>query len=531
MEKELFILLSQLIKFIPFQIPKRIIRNPQLAPRNPPLTHQATREDGFSYQRTLPFSYSHLGPVVAVSDIDNNQTKEIISIDGSKDFIKIFHPENEQIDTLRDLITKGVNGLLVVDMNQDGLQDIVVTYGGYNVAKSDTSSFQHHFELFVNKGDLNFESFEQVMFSSSDIPSLGVIRGNDIDGDGDIDLFLGGTVRQNNFPISSKSYLYINDLEDGDLGIVMDALWTDTNNDGKKELMVAAHLKPIQILSFEQNQLTTYNFPKITPTGFWNSIQALDYDNDGDTDYLLANLGTNTPLSNGKTPISITYHDQDDNGSIDVFTGFRFNKESDEVPFEFRNEVIAQIPTLKKRFVDYKTYATTSFQEFIQLSNKEETGNQVIVESVEHQLLKNENGQLSMIPLPTSTQISPIFAWTTTTLNEDNLLDVIASTNLSYSREFWGTYAAADGFFLTNQQDSTHFKILPNAPRIKGDGRAIVPFLKEGKRSHFVSFVDAPMQQVSSNCADCFYYSAKPKEQAALITAGKENRTLIDLAL
>ena len=512
--------------------PQRITQNAQLLITPTPLIHQDTRQNDFSYQRTLPISYSHLGSVVAVADLDDNEQKAIVSIAGSQDFIKIFHPENGQIDTLKGLITKGVNGLLVADMNQNGLQDIVVTYGGYNVPDLNASTMtQHHFEIFLNKGNLNFESDIKIMFSSTDNPSLGVIRGEDIDKDGDIDLFLGGTVSQNNFPMASHSYLWINDLKVGlknnkeagtidllDLGIVMDALWTDVDDDGKKELMVAAHLKPIQIISFENGQLSTYNYPKITATGFWNSIQPLDYDNDGDTDYLVANLGTNTPLSNGNSPITITYQDQDENGSVDVFTGFRFNQETDEVPFEFRNEVIAQIPILKKQFLDYQSYATTSFDQFVQATTNKTTPKKIIIETVAHQLLKNENGQLTSIPLPTATQLSPIFGWTTTNVNEDKRLDVIASTNLSYSREFWGTYAALDGLFLLGQSDSTHFKTLTNAPKLKGDGRAIVSLLSGNQRHHFMSVVNAPMQVIQTPCSDCVYYTAQPNEQTALIT-------------
>jgi len=435
--------------------------NTQLTTSDTPLIHQSTREDGFSYQRTLPFSYSHLGPVLAVADIDADYKEELISIDENSDFIKIYHPENERIDTLMNLIDKGVNGLLVVDMNGDNASDLVLTYGGYNMA---ISNLQKSLQILFNDGNGNFTKENGLAYQLE--TSFGVVRGNDIDKDGDIDLFIGGTVSQNNFPLSSASYLFINDINHqgtanvdkselvslGDLGIIMDALWTDITDNGVMDLMIAAHLKPIQIMSIDERKLVENTSVVISDntTGFWNSIQALDYDNDGDTDYLVANLGINTPLSNGNTPISIAYQDQDDNGSIDVFTGFTFNKESGEVPFEFRNEVIGQIPILKKRFVDYQTYSTTSFQDFLQTSKNQKANNQVVVESVEHQLLKNENGQLVMTALPIATQLSPIFGWATTSLNEDNLLDIIASTNLSFSREFWGTYAAADGFFLTN---------------------------------------------------------------------------------
>ena len=407
-------------------------------------------------------------------------------------------------------------------MNGDNLEDLVVTYGGYGMAQQNLSK---SLQILINDGKNGFQKKEELSLSVGH--ALSVVRGNDIDKDGDIDLFLGGSISQNKFPLTHSSYLLINELGTtpkldkthlqslGDLGIVMDALWTDTNNDGTIELMVASHLKPIQILSFQEEKLV--NNLTINTTGFWNSIHPLDYDNDGDMDYLVGNLGINTPLSNGEMPITITYKDQDENGSIDVFTGFRFNQEKEIVPFEFRNEVIAQLPNLKKQFTDYQTFANSTFDDFVK-NTKQTDLNKIVVENFQHQLLQQKNGQLVPIPLPTTAQLSPIFGWTTSDFNQDNYTDVIASTNLSNSREFWGTYTALDGLFLSNQQDSTLFQTLPNAPLIKGDGRGIVSLVRNNQIQHYISMVNAPVEMIQMDCDHCYQYQAKPNEQAALIT-------------
>ena len=502
--------------------PKPKTRNSQPATRTTqPIAHRSSRQDDFSYQRTLPIGYSQLGPVVATVDLDQNQQSEIIFIDEASDFIKIYHPQTQKIDTLKNLIEKGVNGLLVVDMNGDKLDDLVLTYGGYGIAQQD---LPQSLQILLNDGKNGFQKKEQLSLAIGH--ALSVVRGNDVDKDGDIDLFLGGSIHQNNFPITNPSYLLLNEIATtnkidktnlqslGDLGIVMDALWTDVSNNGEKDLMVAAHLKPIQVLSFNAGKVTA---AEITKTGFWNSIHPLDYDNDGDMDYLVGNLGINTPLSNGQTSISITYQDQDKNGSVDVFTGFRFNSGKEEVPFEFRNEVIAQLPTLKKQFTDYQTFANSTFTDFIE-NTKQTDINRIVVETFRHQLLQQENGQLINIPLPKIAQLSPIYGWATSDFDQDNFSDVLASTNLSNSREFWGTYGALDGLFLSNQKDSTLFQSLPNAPRIKGDGRAIVSLLQGTQLQHYISMVNAPLEKIQLDCTNCYHYQAKPEEQSVLLT-------------
>lgn len=489
------------------------------------LSSKSSSQNDFSYQRTLPFSYSHLGPVIAVGDLNNDKESEIVSIDGSEDFIKIYYPKTEQIDTIKGMINKGVNGLLIVDLDQDGWQDIAVTYGGYDLNEPKIPDTQFHFELFLNKGDLHFESYEKIMFSSTDNPSLGVIRGSDFDQDGDIDLFLGGTVRQNNYPIASNSYLWINNIgnEDddgidlGNLGIVMDALWTDINGDGQKELMIAAHLKPIQILSFDAGKLVVSDQSSVTKTGFWNSILPLDYDRDGDIDYVLGNLGTNTPLSNGDTPISIIYHDQDNNGSIDGFIGFYFNNEGKEVPFEFRNEVIAQLPNLKKQFTDYKTYAGLSFDTFLEIQESADI-KKIVIQQVKHQLLENQEGTFLLKDLPLMAQLSPIYGMTNADFDQDNLPDIIGATNLSASREFWGTYSALNGLFLSNSTEEAGFSFRQDMPRIEGDSRSILTLNIGDFITHHITRVDDVMITLSALCDKCFFYNAQRDEMYALIS-------------
>ncbi|MEM1122089.1 MAG: VCBS repeat-containing protein, partial [Bacteroidota bacterium] len=487
-----------------------------------PLKTKPTQQNDFSFQRTLPFAYSSLGPVVALTDLDNNQKKELVTIDGSEDFIKIYRPEVAQVDTIKGLIKKGVNGLLVVDLNQDGLQDMAITYGGYGVPA--TSDFSAHFEVWLNNGGLNFEKAESVIFSGADSPSLGVIRGTDMDGDGDIDLFLGGTVSRNNYPIASHSYIWKNDLDVAnpvkddiidlqDLGIVMDALWTDMDNDGQKELMVAAHLKPIQIIHFSDGQLSTYNHTTLTETGFWNSIHPTDYDQDGDIDYLLSNLGTNTPLSNGTTLVTIAYHDQDNNGSIDGFVGFHFNKEEQAVPFAFRNEVIAQLPNLKKTFKNYQSFAGISFQDFMEVQASDNL-QQVAVQQVKHQLLKNQRDTFLLEDLPTEAQTSPMYGMANIALDEDNLWDVLGATNLSDSREFWGAYTALDGAYLQNRGD---YRLLRNEPKIVGDSRSIVPMVTKDKITYFITRVDEEVLALTSVCSHCFEYAADAEEVEAVV--------------
>jgi hypothetical protein len=75
------------------------------------------------------------------------------------------------------------------------------------------------------------------------------VRAADIDGDNDLDLFVGGRVVTGAYPLPAESYLLQNENgkfinvtsqycpELAKLGMVTDALFTDFNNDGKSDLV------------------------------------------------------------------------------------------------------------------------------------------------------------------------------------------------------------------------------------------------------------------------------------------------------
>ena len=484
-----------------------------------PLKHQDHGQNDFFYQRTLPFEVSHLGPCLAVADIDQDQQEEIISINENAKEIEVYNPETGIIDTLDyKLPSTGVNGMLVLDIDLDKDQDIILTYGGYSKASTE---LEQSFQIILQEQG-SWLSPEHLTWKGKH--SLGVIKGSDVDADGDIDLFLGGTSSRNQHPLASPSFLWLNEADNlnasnvtalGDLGVVMDALWTDVDQDGKTELIVAAHMHAIQIWQFKDGKLQEQSdqFISNNSTGFWNGILGMDLDNDGDTDYLLSNLGVNTPLSDGQHPITISYADYDQNGSIDPFTGFFYNNSKEEVPFDFRSEVLGQVNSNKKHFLDYQSFANTPFQSFLALQT-EQKPKVLQVNNVKHQFLINENGLLKAYDLPLAAQMSPLYGFASVALDNDSFLDVLATSNLSYSREFWGTYSALNGIALLNKSAELH---IGPEPKIKGDSRAIVGFWKDGNLHHYIARVDKPVLEWTTKCLDCWHYPAEALDQYAII--------------
>ena len=108
------------------------------------------------------------------------------------------------------------------------------------------------------------------------------------------------------YPLAPESYLLRNDqgkftnvIEEvgrdlKNAGMVTDALWTDFDGDGKLDFIVVGEF--MEILPFKNTagkltRVKNSGFEKYS--GWWNSITGADFDKDGDTDYLIGNLGLN----------------------------------------------------------------------------------------------------------------------------------------------------------------------------------------------------------------------------------------------
>ncbi len=347
---------------------------------------------------------------------------------------------------------------LAFDANGDGHLDLYVASGGvYDFQLGDEVLTDR---LYINDGKGNF-SLKEGAIPSENFPTGTVVSG-DFNFDGHPDLFIGGRVNPGQFPTSPGARILINDGKGNfsdqtkelaptlvNLGMLTDSGVYDLDNDGTPELIVVGEAMPVQVFAYDNGQWSevTLRFFEKHEFGLWNDLQMADWDGDGQVELMVGNLGLNSQIkASSSQPAEILYKDFDSNGSIDAFLGYYV--QGKKYPAASRDEVLGQVIFLKKRYLDFKSFANVTMDELFTATERNGAQSIPITNLETTYFVRNKEGKFKPKPLPIQAQVSPVYAIEAVDINGDGHLDVLMGGNIDYGKLYFGKYDANQGLVL-----------------------------------------------------------------------------------
>jgi len=188
--------------------------------------------------------------------------------------------------------------------------------------------------------------------------------------------------------------------------------------------------------------------------GWWYSIEAADLDNDGDTDFVVGNIGTNTKFyASQKKPFNIFADDFDKNGTCDVVLSKEYKGKL--VPARGRQCSSEQMPFIKQKFPTFNAFANASLEDIYGEKGLEEALHLQATEFHSLVLINDGNGKFSHKYLPNSAQIAPINSIIIDDLDEDGNMDLIIAGNNYDTEVETPRYDAGNGLIMKGLGDGT----------------------------------------------------------------------------
>ena len=455
------------------------------------ITYRHTETDfiDFNQQKTLLHKFTQYGPALAVGDVNGDGRVDLIVGGSSNHSTDVLLQQPTGRFVMKPLPAKLSEdaGLLLFDADADGDLDLFAVSGSTEFMPGPPMADALKPRLYLNDGTGNFtlapDALPNIHLSGS------CVKAADFDHDGDLDLFVGGRVEPNKYPMPVASYLLRNEsvkrgeprsfsngepranlsgergsprftnvtaqvaptLVKGDL--TCDALWTDFDNDGDPDLMLASEWAPLTMLRNDKGRLTPLDNTGLSDkTGFWNSLTPGDFDNDGDMDYIAGNLGQNSLLrASPERPVRMYAGDFDNNGFYDAFTSVYFKNpkgQYDEYPYFGWDDMVKQMIGIKKRYVKYAAFGAVTMNEIL----TEDERNQALKLSVTYCMssyVENKgNGHFEVRPLPVAAQVAPVFGTLAQDVDGDGNLDAVLVGNDYGSDLVGGRMDAFSGLVL-----------------------------------------------------------------------------------
>jgi hypothetical protein len=396
--------------------------------------HHENEFGDFERQPLLPKKLSQFGPGVAWNDLNDDGWEDLVIGSGQGGRMGVYLNDRKGGFTP----WTGAPFDKVVARDQTGVvgTELGVLAGSANYEDGLTNG--GCLRIYDTKRNVSGESVLGQEFSA------GPLALADIDGDGDLDVFVGGRVIPGRWPAAADSLVLKN--EGGRLvvhqrlekvGLVSGAVFSDLDSDGFPELVLACEWGPVKIFRNERGNLVPWDAPVTINhqpsaisqlTGWWNGVNAGDFDGDGRMDLVASNWGLNTQYRTSREhPQKLYYGDLGDHRALDLIESRYDESMKAEVPGRGLRAVGAALPWVKEKYPSFEAYGRASVVEIY--GEKLNQTRVVEVNTLHSMIFFNRGDHFEARPLAREAQLAPAFAVCVGDYDGDGNEDVFISQN------------------------------------------------------------------------------------------------------
>ena len=456
-----------------------------------PHTHVETAYNDFERQPLLPHRLSQAGPGMTFDDVDGDGDPDLVIPSGAGGRLAILEndrgsftrregPSAGSMDQVEALPLPGPGGLLLSRSVYEAAspEELTATPGGSWVRNGGRAD------------------------AGAAIPAstgvTGAMTAADLDGDGQLEVFVGARPSPGAYPISSPSRVFTvtpgglveNEAATRDVartGIVSGAVFTDLDGDGDADLVVAEDWGPVRVFTNVAGRLSdiTADVGLSALRGRWNGIASGDFDGDGRMDLVVTSWGQNTVYRpTPDDPLRLYWGDFDGEGAIDLVEAVYDDALGADIPAYDLARLTTALPYVRRS-------RTRTFHEFAQATLEDvlgprvfERANRLEVVTLEHQVLLNRGDRFEAMPLPARAQRAPAFHPAVADFDGDGNLDLFLTQNFFPNEVNRQRYDAGRGIVLAGDGRGGFRALLVNESgvRIYGDQRGAAVADVDGDR-------------------------------------------------